>query len=106
MKGWLVGRPNLPSPFRAGLGYLTIVDGDKVALIHHPSTFFPPSSHLPLTSHVRAGVGHLTIVDGDKVDLTNKNRQLPALESTVGLPKAEVRGGGALEGLHRRGGGS
>ncbi len=39
---------------------------------------------------VRAGVGELTIVDGDNVDVTNINRQLPALLSTVGMPKTEV----------------
>ena len=38
----------------------------------------------------RAGVGHLTIVDGDVVDTTNKNRQLIALDSTIGKPKAEL----------------
>src|SRR5690606_22690117 len=38
----------------------------------------------------RAGVGKLTIVDGDTVDLTNINRQLPALHSTVGQPKVEL----------------
>jgi len=38
----------------------------------------------------RAGVGNMTIVDGDVVDITNINRQLPALHSTVGLPKVEV----------------
>jgi tRNA A37 threonylcarbamoyladenosine dehydratase len=38
----------------------------------------------------RAGVGKMTIVDGDIVDNTNKNRQLPALTSTVGMGKAEV----------------
>lgn len=38
----------------------------------------------------RAGVGKMTIVDGDTVDLTNTNRQLPALHSTVGTPKTEV----------------
>jgi tRNA threonylcarbamoyladenosine dehydratase len=38
----------------------------------------------------RAGVGNMTIVDGDTVDLTNTNRQLPALHSTVGRPKTEV----------------
>ncbi len=38
----------------------------------------------------RAGVGSMTIVDGDIVDLTNKNRQLPALTSTIGLSKAAV----------------
>lgn len=39
---------------------------------------------------VRAGVGHITIVDSDDVALSNCNRQLPALSSTVGRPKAEV----------------
>lgn len=38
----------------------------------------------------RAGVGAMTIVDGDGVDATNRNRQLIALRSTVGRPKAEV----------------
>jgi len=40
----------------------------------------------------RAGVGSLTIVDGDVVDITNVNRQLPALHSTEGKPKAHVVG--------------
>lgn len=38
----------------------------------------------------RAGVGNMTIVDGDVVDITNINRQLPALHSTVGLSKVEL----------------
>lgn len=38
----------------------------------------------------RAGVGKLTIVDGDKVDITNINRQLPALHSTLGKSKVDV----------------
>ena len=38
----------------------------------------------------RAGVGSLTIVDGDCVSLSNINRQLPALHSTVGKNKTEV----------------
>ena len=41
---------------------------------------------------VRAGVGTMTIVDGDVVDMTNINRQLPALHSTVGQPKVTVVG--------------
>ena len=41
---------------------------------------------------VRAGVGQLTIVDGDTVDITNINRQLPALHSTVGQPKINIVG--------------
>jgi tRNA A37 threonylcarbamoyladenosine dehydratase len=40
----------------------------------------------------RAGVGYMTIVDGDVVDITNINRQLPALHSTVGMPKVHVVG--------------
>lgn len=38
----------------------------------------------------RAGVGHLTIVDGDCVGETNLNRQIVALRSTVGQPKARL----------------
>ncbi len=38
----------------------------------------------------RAGVGKLTLVDGDTVSVSNINRQLPALHSTVGRPKTEV----------------
>lgn len=38
----------------------------------------------------RAGIGKMTIVDGDVVENTNRNRQLPALSSTVGKPKTEV----------------
>ena len=38
----------------------------------------------------RAGIGKMTIVDGDVVNVTNRNRQLLALESTIGRPKAEV----------------
>lgn len=40
----------------------------------------------------RAGIGELTIVDGDTLHPSNKNRQLAALESTMGKPKAEVIG--------------
>jgi len=40
----------------------------------------------------RAGVGRMTIVDGDVISISNMNRQLPALRSTEGLPKAEVMG--------------
>ena len=39
---------------------------------------------------VHAGAGRLTIADADRVDETNINRQLVALHSTVGRPKAEV----------------
>lgn len=38
----------------------------------------------------RAGVGRIVLVDNDTVDITNINRQLPALHSTIGKSKAEV----------------
>ena len=38
----------------------------------------------------RAGVGEMTIVDADIVDNTNKNRQLPALTSTLRQTKVSV----------------
>lgn len=38
----------------------------------------------------RAGIGRMTIVDADVVNESNINRQLPALHSTLGMPKAEV----------------
>ena len=38
----------------------------------------------------RAGVGHIIIMDSDDVSVTNKNRQLLALDSTVGRPKCDV----------------
>ena len=38
----------------------------------------------------RAGVGRMTIADADTVAASNINRQLVALHSTIGQPKAEV----------------
>jgi len=38
----------------------------------------------------RAGAGTMTIVDGDKVHATNRNRQLIALSSLEGQPKAGI----------------
>ena len=38
----------------------------------------------------RAGVGRIALVDGDTVSVSNLNRQLVALSSTVGQSKAEV----------------
>ena len=38
----------------------------------------------------RSGVGKMTVVDKDTIDETNINRQLYALHSTVGKPKAEI----------------
>ena len=39
---------------------------------------------------IRTGLTHLTIVDGDTVQLSNLNRQLPATQATIGIPKVEA----------------
>ena len=38
----------------------------------------------------RAGIGRIDLVDHDTVSLTNLNRQIVALHSTIGKPKVEV----------------
>jgi tRNA threonylcarbamoyladenosine dehydratase len=38
----------------------------------------------------RAGVGKMTIVDSDVVEVSNRNRQLPALVSTTGKLKTDI----------------
>lgn len=38
----------------------------------------------------RSGVGHLSFIDADAVSISNINRQIVALRSTVGLPKTEL----------------
>ena len=43
-----------------------------------------------LEAIARAGVGHLILVDFDTFDETNINRQILALESTIGYFKTEV----------------
>ena len=39
---------------------------------------------------VRSGVGKITLVDFDKVEPSNINRQILAMESTIGMPKVEA----------------
>lgn len=38
----------------------------------------------------RSGIGELTVVDNDSVSVTNRNRQLEALSSTVGMKKTDA----------------
>lgn len=38
----------------------------------------------------RSGIGELTLVDGDSIQPTNLNRQLLALNTTIGKPKTEA----------------
>ena len=44
----------------------------------------------------RTGIGHMVVVDFDRVEATNINRQLFALESTIGTPKVDV----AMQRIH------
>lgn len=39
---------------------------------------------------VRSGIGSITLIDLDDICITNINRQLPALDGTVGRPKIDV----------------
>jgi tRNA threonylcarbamoyladenosine dehydratase len=45
----------------------------------------------------RVGVGHLRLVDFDRVDVSNINRQLYALHSTLGRKKAQIAGSRVLD---------
>lgn len=38
----------------------------------------------------RSGIGQLTLIDHDTISISNINRQIGALHSTVGMPKAEA----------------
>lgn len=38
----------------------------------------------------RSGIGHIIVIDSDVIEPTNINRQLFALESTIGMPKVDV----------------
>ena len=38
----------------------------------------------------RSGIENLTLIDGDTISITNRNRQIIALNSTTGMPKAEA----------------
>jgi tRNA A37 threonylcarbamoyladenosine dehydratase len=38
----------------------------------------------------RAGIGELTLIDGDIINATNRNRQIIALTSNTGKPKADL----------------
>ena len=41
-------------------------------------------------SLVRSGINDITIVDYDTIDITNLNRQIIALHSTIGMKKIDV----------------
>ncbi len=39
---------------------------------------------------IRNGIENIIIVDNDEIDITNKNRQIIALDSTIGLKKVDI----------------
>lgn len=43
-----------------------------------------------LEALARSGIGHLVLIDNDCISLSNLNRQILALRSTLGLPKVEA----------------
>ena len=53
-------------------------------------TFFELGGRGALEALARSGVGTLTFVEGDDVAVSNLNRQLIALENTVGMAKVEA----------------
>lgn len=66
---------------------------EKVELLHskHVAVFGCGGvGSYTIEALARSGIGTLTIVDNDTISITNINRQLYALHSTVGLPKVQV----------------
>ena len=43
-----------------------------------------------LEALARAGIGHLILIDFDRFDITNINRQILALDTTIGIKKTDV----------------
>ena len=63
---------------------------EKLALCHVVIVGVGGVGSYAAESIARAGVGKITLIDHDEVDVSNINRQLCALTSTVGQKKAEV----------------
>lgn len=64
---------------------LTILEASKVAVFGVGGV-----GSFAVEALARAGIGSLMLVDFDEICVTNINRQIPALHSTVGRPKVEV----------------
>ncbi len=72
---------------------LELLIGDKVELLHNKNIIIFGIGGVggyATEMLARSGVGSLTLVDYDKVDFTNKNRQIIALDSTVGKYKVDA----------------
>jgi tRNA A37 threonylcarbamoyladenosine dehydratase len=68
-----------------GSNGLTILENSKVAVFGVGGV-----GSFAAEALARAGIGTLMLVDFDVICVTNINRQIPALHSTVGRPKVEV----------------
>ena len=73
------------------LGFLIGEDGLKALSETHVAIFgIGGVGSFTTEALVRAGVGKVTLIDFDTIDITNLNRQIHALERTVGRLKVEV----------------
>lgn len=68
-----------------GKAGLAVLAGAKVAVVGIGGV-----GSYAVEALARSGIGSLTLVDHDRIDITNLNRQLHALKSTVGMYKVDV----------------
>ncbi len=71
-------------------GLLTSEDVERLAQSHVALFGLGGVGAYVAEALVRCGIGKLTLIDGDRVALTDLNRQLIALHSTLGQAKVEV----------------
>lgn len=77
-----------------------IIGEDNTKLLHEKTVLLCGIGGVgsyALEALVRIGVGHIILVDNDYVSITNLNRQLIALNSTIGKLKVEVAKNRALD---------
>ena len=70
-----------------------VLIGDKINKLHNANVIIFGVGGVggyALEMLVRAGIENITIVDYDNVDISNKNRQIIALDSTIGKSKVSV----------------
>ena len=70
-----------------------LIGDDKVESLHNKKVLVLGLGGVGgyvVESLVRSGIGSIIIVDFDSVDITNINRQIIALDSTIGIKKTEV----------------
>lgn len=70
-----------------------IIDNDDITRLKNTSVLVVGVGGVGgyvVESLVRSGIGKIIIIDKDVVDITNKNRQIIALDSTIGKSKVDV----------------